>query len=87
MADSILAPDAPAEAVSATTAAAPETVALNAGGLPAAAPGTDENVFTFWPRHNAAIYQALADRHTQVEIDAAPGGEGCLLYTSDAADE
>ena len=78
MAHSILAPDAPAKAVSATADAAPETLALNAGGLPAAAPGTDENVFTFWPRHNAAIYQALADRHTQVETNAAAarGGDG-----------
>ena len=50
---------------------APEAAALNTGGLPAAAPGTDENVFTFWPRHNAAIYQALADRHTQVETQVA----------------
>ncbi|WP_412061703.1 NADH dehydrogenase (quinone) subunit D [Rubrivirga sp. IMCC45206] len=36
----------------------------------AAAPGTSEDLFTFWPRHNAALYQALADRHTQVEIQA-----------------
>ena len=43
-----------------------------AAGLPAAAPGSDENVFTFWPRHNAAIYQALADRHTQVELNHNP---------------
>jgi NADH-quinone oxidoreductase subunit D len=37
----------------------------------AAAPGTSEDLFTFWPRHNAAIYQALADRHTHVEMEAA----------------
>ncbi len=37
----------------------------------AAAPGSSEDLFTFWPRHNAAIYQALADRHTQVEIEDA----------------
>ena len=36
----------------------------------AAAPGTSEDLFTFWPRHNAALYRALADRHTQVEIQA-----------------
>ena len=48
----------------------------------AAAPGTSEDLFTFWPRHNAALYQALADRHTQVEIEAADpnridvGGDG-----------
>ena len=57
------------------TAAPPETLALQTGGLPAAAPGSDENVFTFWPRHNAAIYQALADRHTQVETAGASTGE------------
>ena len=43
----------------------------------AAAPGTSEDLFTFWPRHNAAIYQALADRHTHVE--AAPGGDGAEI--------
>ena len=37
----------------------------------AAAPGTSEDLFTFWPRHNAALYQALADRHTHVEIPGA----------------
>ncbi len=36
----------------------------------AAAPGTSEDLFTFWPRHNAAIYRALADRHTHVEMEA-----------------
>ena len=73
MADSTLAPEAPA-ASDPLSGAAPETVALNtaglpATGLPAAAPGTNEDLFTFWPRHNAAIYQALADRHTQVEVN------------------
>lgn len=37
----------------------------------AARPGTSEDLFTFWPRHNAALYQALADRHTHVEIPGA----------------
>ncbi len=37
----------------------------------AAAPGTSEDLFTFWPRHNAALYRALADRHTKVEIEQA----------------
>ncbi len=37
----------------------------------AAEPGTSEDLFTFWPRHNAALYRALADRHTQVEIEQA----------------
>ncbi|HIG74815.1 MAG TPA: NADH-quinone oxidoreductase subunit D [Bacteroidetes bacterium] len=32
-----------------------------------AAPGSDENLFTFWPRHNAALYRALADKYTFVE--------------------
>ena len=56
--------------------APPGPLAAAATGMPAAAPGSDENVFTFWPRHNAAIYQALADRHTQVEVGAAVGGDG-----------
>ena len=32
----------------------------------AAAPGSSEDLFTFWPRHQAALYQALADRDTLV---------------------
>ncbi|NNF58301.1 MAG: NADH dehydrogenase (quinone) subunit D [Rhodothermaceae bacterium] len=35
-------------------------------------PTPDEHVFTFWPRHNAALYQALQDKHTLVEIDDDP---------------
>lgn len=48
----------------------------------AAAPGTSEDLFTFWPRHNAALYRALADRHTHVEVEPADpnridvGGDG-----------
>ena len=48
----------------------------NAPSAHAAAPGTSEDLFTFWPRHNAALYQALADRHTHVENLAAAGGDG-----------
>ncbi|WP_412069599.1 NADH dehydrogenase (quinone) subunit D [Rubrivirga sp. IMCC43871] len=58
----------------------------------AAAPGTSEDLFTFWPRHNAALYQALADRHTQVEIQAEEeerqrveiGGDGAEVATTGA---
>lgn len=32
----------------------------------------DESVFTFWPRHNAAIYQALEDKYVHVELDDDP---------------
>ncbi|MCH7639776.1 MAG: NADH-quinone oxidoreductase subunit D [Bacteroidetes bacterium] len=32
----------------------------------------DESVFTFWPRHNAAIYKALEDKHIHVEVDDDP---------------
>ena len=32
----------------------------------------DESVFTFWPRHNAAIYKALDDKHIHVEVDDDP---------------
>ncbi|MEM1117298.1 MAG: NADH dehydrogenase (quinone) subunit D [Bacteroidota bacterium] len=51
----------------------------------ATAPGTSEDLFTFWPRHNAALYQALADRHTRVEMEAADpnridiGGDGASV--------
>ncbi|WP_179299416.1 NADH dehydrogenase (quinone) subunit D [Rubrivirga marina] len=47
------------------------TTDANAPNAHAAAPGSSEDLFTFWPRHNAAIYQALADRHTHVEIPGA----------------
>ena len=58
----------------------------------AAAPGTSEDLFTFWPRHNAALYRALADRHTQVEIQAEAdakqrvdlGGDGAEMATTGA---
>ncbi len=42
----------------------------------AATPGSDENLFTFWPRHNAAIYQALADKYTHIEVPGASGARG-----------
>jgi len=32
----------------------------------------DEGVFTFWPRHNAAIYKALENKHVHVEVDDDP---------------
>lgn len=32
----------------------------------------DESVFTFWPRHNAAIYKALENKHVHVEVDDDP---------------
>ncbi|MDT0630345.1 NADH dehydrogenase (quinone) subunit D [Rubrivirga sp. S365] len=35
-----------------------------------AAPGSNNDLFTFWPRHQAAIYKALNDRHTYVEREA-----------------
>ena len=38
----------------------------------AAEPGSDENVFTFWPRHNAALYKALEDKHVHVEVSDDP---------------
>ncbi|OZC04696.1 NADH dehydrogenase (quinone) subunit D [Rubricoccus marinus] len=48
----------------------------------AAAPGDDENLFTFWPRHNAAIYKALADKYTHIETpasgDGAASGDGSM---------
>ncbi|WP_420456321.1 NADH dehydrogenase (quinone) subunit D [Rubrivirga sp.] len=47
------------------------TTDQNTPNAHAAAPGTSEDLFTFWPRHNAALYRALADRHTQVEIEQA----------------
>ncbi|MDX1419256.1 MAG: NADH dehydrogenase (quinone) subunit D [Rubricoccaceae bacterium] len=51
----------------------------NAPSANAAAPGSDENVFTFWPRHNAAIYQALEDKHVHVEIDEADPLESRMI--------
>ena len=33
----------------------------------AAEPGSSDDLFTFWPRHQKAIYQALNDRHTYAE--------------------
>lgn len=47
----------------------------SASSLPAA-PGTSEDLFSFWPRHNAALYRALADRHTFVERTAGGDGSG-----------
>ena len=47
------------------------TTDANTPNAHAAAPGSSEDLFTFWPRHNAALYQALADRHTHVEIPGA----------------
>ncbi|MDX1439366.1 MAG: NADH dehydrogenase (quinone) subunit D [Rubricoccaceae bacterium] len=32
----------------------------------------EESVFTFWPRHNAAIYRALEDKYVHVEVDEDP---------------
>ena len=58
----------------ATDLSAPAGPLAAASGMPAGAPGTNQDLFTFWPRHNAAIYQALADRHTQAEM--AGGGDG-----------
>ena len=37
----------------------------------AARPDDAEQIFTFWPRHNAALYKALEDKHVHVEIDEA----------------
>lgn len=60
----------------ATDLSAPVGPLATVAGMPAGAPGTNEDLFTFWPRHNAAIYQALADRHTQVEIAGGDGATG-----------
>jgi NADH-quinone oxidoreductase subunit D len=38
----------------------------------AATPEADEDVFTFWPRHNAAIYKALENKHVHVEVSDDP---------------
>ncbi|MFN3596899.1 MAG: NADH dehydrogenase (quinone) subunit D [Rubricoccaceae bacterium] len=35
-------------------------------------PGTDPGAFTFWPRHNAALYAALDSKHSYVERDRDP---------------
>ena len=46
---------------------------------PVAAPATlgEENVFTFWPRHQEAIYARLESKHAWLEArHAAPGGDG-----------
>lgn len=56
----------------ADTISAPVGPLAAATGAPAAAPGTSEDLFSFWPRHNAALYRALADRHLHVER----GGDG-----------
>src|SRR5690606_8594316 len=37
-----------------------------------AEPGSDRDVFTFWPRHNAALYEALENKHVHVELDGDP---------------
>ena len=37
-----------------------------------AEPGSDRDVFTFWPRHNAALYEALENKHVHVEVSDDP---------------
>ena len=47
----------------------------------AATPDSPENVFTFWPRHQAALYARLDSKHTWIDAnpdpaDAPLGGDG-----------
>ena len=57
----------------------------NAPSAHAARPGTDENLFTFWPRHNAALYRALADKYTFIETgDGAAGGPPLMTPDEEA---
>ena len=38
----------------------------------------DENVFTFWPRHQEALYKRLESKHAWLEERHRAGGDGAL---------